>query len=252
MNLLNSKQLADIKVCGKILKNALDAVVKNARPGISAYELDQIAEKSLLSAHARPSFKNYFVRGCGSYPSSLCVSINDEVVHGIPTKNKILKNGDIVSFDIGAEYNGICTDMATTIPIGKVSKEAVNLMKVTKKSLEKGIQAVHKGNRIGDIGHAVQSYTEAMGFNVIRDLVGHGIGTKPHMDPQIPNYGRAGSGIEILNGMALAIEPMSVIGKYDIVVGTDNWTISTRDHSLAAHFEHTIIIENGKTLVVTR
>ncbi len=252
MNILNNTQITDLKLGGKILKFALDQVTKAVKPGVSAYDLDSIAEKSLLSKGARPSFKGYYVPGSGKYPSSLCVSVNDEIVHGLPTKQKILNEGDIVSLDIGAEFHGVCTDMAITLPVGKIDPKASRLIEATKKSLNLGIEQAQRGKRIGDIGHAVQSYLEANGYSVIRDLVGHGIGEKPHMEPQIPNYGRAGTGPEILNGMALAIEPMASLGEYDIDIDPDGWTVRTYDQSIVAHFEHTIVIEDGKTIVVTR
>lgn len=251
-NILNKEEIATIKTCGKILRNALDQIASAIKPGISAFELDQIAEKTLTSSGAIPSFKNYKVQGIGRYPSALCVSINSEVVHGLPRKNKIVKDGDIVSLDLGAIYKGICTDAAVTVPVGNVSPKTLELVEATKESLYLGIKEAREGAQIGDIGHAVQRYLELNGFSVVRDLVGHGIGTLPHMEPQIPNYGNAGTGPEILEGMALAIEPMATAGDYKVTTADDRWTILTSDGSMAAHFEETIVIIDGEPVIVTR
>jgi len=251
MNILSAKEIENIKKCGRVLKAALDKVALAVAPGVTASQLNQIAEDELHRLGAVPSFKNYFIPGGGTYPSSLCVSINSEVVHGLPTENKVLKEGDIVSLDLGAIFLGVCTDMAVTKPVGRIDPDLERLLAATKHALDLGIKEVKKGNRIGDISHAVQTYIETMGFSVVRDLVGHGIGTKPHTDPQIPNYGQAGRGPIIQNGMALAIEPMATNGSYQVNSDPDGWTIRTADGSYAAHFEHTVVIDNGKTFVVT-
>ena len=252
MNILNDKEIEAIKVSGKILRSVLDKISDATKPGVSAFDLNQIAETTLHSFGAKPSFKNYNVVGIGRYPSALCVSINDEVVHGLPHKDKIIKEGDIVSLDLGAIYDGLCTDAALTIPVGKVDEKTLKLVETTEKSLYLGIKEAKSRAHIGDIGHAVQRYIELFGFSVIRDLVGHGIGRLPHMDPQIPNYGNAGRGPEICEGMALAIEPMATAGSYEIASGDDKWTIVTCDGSMAAHFEETIVIIEGKPVIVTR
>lgn len=251
IELLSPKQIEKIKECGKILKEALLEVKKNVKSGVSAYFLNEVAEKALAKKGAIPSFKNYMVAGSGRYPASLCVSINDEIVHGLPTKHKIIKDGDVVSLDLGAIYNGICTDAAITVGVGEISKQAKELIEVTKKSLELGINEAKAGNHIGDIGNAIQTYAESKGFSVVKDLVGHGIGTKPHTGPSIPNYGKKGEGEEIKNGMALAIEPMITMGTDEVVTDTDNWTVKTTDSSLAAHFEHTVIIVDDEPIIVT-
>lgn len=250
--ILNDEQIKNIQICGKILKKSLYTAAEHVAPGVSCNYLDEIAEQAILKQGAKPSFKNYFVDGIGHYPYTILTSVNDEVVHGQPTKDKILKEGDIVSIDIGAIYKGVCTDMTITVPVGKISNEAQKLIDVTRVSLEKGIDAIKVGGHINDIGHAVQTYAESFGYGVVRDLVGHGIGDKPHMDPQIPNYGAEGTGPQIRNGMGLAIEPMINIGNYKVKNGADDWTIVTADGSLSAHFEHTIVMINDEAVVVTR
>lgn len=252
MDLLNKQQIEDLIICGKILKNALDKTVLAVKAGVSASKLDRIAEKAIVDGGARPSFKNYFIEGVGSYPASLCVSINEEVVHGIPTEHKIIRDGDVVSLDLGAEYKGVYTDMATTVVVGKVAIEIEILVETTRKCLESGLSVVKTGAHIGDIGEAVEKAAKEKGLGVIRDFVGHGIGTHPHSEPKIPNYGKSGKGPEIVEGMALAIEPMITLGAEYTYFHDDGWTAKTKDHSIAAHFEHTIVISDGKPIVVTR
>lgn len=251
-NVLNREQIKNIKVCGKFLAETLEIVVKHVKVGTNTKELDEIAESELRKRGCVPAFLNYYVPGCGTYPASLCVSINDEIVHGIPSTKRIIEDGDVISLDFGAEYKGVFTDMATTVIAGKASKEDLHLLKITQESLEKGIAAIKLNGRIGDIGHAVETYVLNNGLEVIRDYVGHGIGTKPHMWPQIPNFGHAGTGPKIIEGMALAVEPMVLNGDETTEVLDDNWTVVTASGTNAAHFEHTIIIENGKPVVVTR
>lgn len=250
-NILNSDQIIAIRECGKVLSNAMKKVEKAIKPGISTLELDQIAEKSIRENGGVPSFKNYEVVGTGFYPASLCVSINSEVVHGIPTKNRFLTEGDLVSLDLGAKHKGVCTDMAATFPVGVVSEEAQKLLKITKECLDLAIKVTIVGNKIGSIGNIVMKHAQTHGFGVVRDLVGHGIGEKPHMDPAIPNYGKETDGPKIIENMALAIEPMITLGDYHVKTNPDNWTIVTADGSLAAHFEHTVIIIDGISEVVT-
>lgn len=250
-NILNNDQLVAIRECGKILSRAMNNVEAAIKPGVSTLELDKIAERSIRDNGAEPSFKNYEVSGIGKYPASLCVSINFEIVHGIPSKNRFLKEGDIISLDLGARYKNVCTDMATTLPVGKISENAQKLIKTTEECLDEGIKAAIFGNKIGAIGEAVSGHAHANGFGVVRDLVGHGIGVLPHMDPQIPNYDKSTNGPKIVENMALAIEPMITLGDYHVETGSDGWTIETQDKSLAAHFEHTIIIVNGLPEIVT-
>lgn len=249
-NVLNHEEIEAIKECGKILRDSLYEVREAVRDGITTKELDNIAESAIVARGGVPSFKDYEVKGVGSFPSSVCISVNDEVVHGIPG-DLTIKEGDVVSLDLGVIYKGVCTDMAITVPVGKVSEEAKKLIRITRESLEKGITQAKVGNRIGDIGYEIQEYAEKNGFGVVRELVGHGIGREPHMEPHIPNFGQKGTGPLIEEGMALAIEPMLTHGSYDVTVGDDGWTVKTRDGSLAAHFEHTVVIVNGKPVIVT-
>lgn len=251
-NVLTENQIGLMKISGKILHDALFAVKKQVKPGISTKALDLFAENEIVKMGGVPAFKDYFVDGVGHYPASLCVSINDEVVHGLPDSNRIIKEGDLVSLDLGAIYKGVCSDMALTVYVGTPTPEIEKFLKITEQSLEEGIQAARSGARIGAIGNKVQTLAEKNGYGVVRDLVGHGIGTKPHMEPMIPNYGGVNDGPVIVEHMALAIEPMLTLGGYKIECDTNNWTIRTRDHSLSAHFEHTVVIIDGEPVVVTR
>lgn len=251
-NILSKEEIEKIKVCGQILKNALDEVEATIRPDISTLYLDEIAENSLRKQGSYPAFKNFPGNGTNPFPASLCVSINEEIVHGIPTASRIIKEGDIVSVDLGAYYEGVYTDSARTFAVGEVSVKVRSLLETTKKCLYAGIKEARSGNHIGAIGHAIQQIAESSGYNVVRDLVGHGIGRNVHMDPNIPNYGSSKSGPIITEGMALAIEPMLVMGSYRIRVESDGWTITTADRSLSAHFEHTVVIINGKPVIVTQ
>lgn len=214
-------------------------------PGISTAEIDKKGEAFIKKHGAEPSFKGY--RG---YPASVCISINDEVVHGIPSKNRFLKEGDIVSLDIGTFYKGFCGDAARTFPVGEVSKQAQKLMNVTTEALEKGIKKAVCKNHLSDISHAVQTYAEKNKFSVVREYVGHGIGRDMHEAPQIPNFGSPGHGPVLKEGMTLAIEPMVNIGDYKVKTLDDNWTVVTKDGSLSAHFEHTIAVtKNGPEIL---
>lgn len=254
-NVLNHEQIVAIKKCGKYLSQVLDIVVSNIKPGISTKSLDLIAKEELKKRGCTPSFLNYFIEGVGHYPASLCVSINDEIVHGLPTHQNIVKEGDIVSLDLGANFSGVCTDMAVTVIAGEkdeIEPKMSQLVEVTKEALIKGIKAAKIGNTIGDIGFAVEQYVLDHDLVVIKDYVGHGIGTKPHMWPQIPNYGKSGSGPKIIEGMALAIEPMVTLEDAATIVHSNNWTVKTANGLNAAHFEHTVVIENGKPVIVTR
>ncbi|MFO7814669.1 MAG: type I methionyl aminopeptidase [Halanaerobiales bacterium] len=207
------------------------------KPGISTAEIDKKGDAFIREHGAEPSFKGY--RG---FPASICISINDEVVHGIPNSRRILKEGDIVSLDIGTFYEGFNGDAARTFPVGKVTEEAQRLMEVTKQSLEKGIKKAKKKNRLSDISHAIQTYVEKNNFSVVREYVGHGIGRDMHEAPQIPNFGSPGHGPVLKEGMTLAIEPMVNTGDFKVKTLDDNWTVVTEDGSLSAHFEHTIAI----------
>lgn len=249
-NILNQDEIKRIKESGKILKNALDLVLSEIQPGVTTSYLDKIADENIVKQGGQPSFKNYEVRGVGRYPAALCVSVNDEIVHGLPSQ-RLLKEGDIVSLDLGVRYKDLCTDMAVTVGVGKISPEAEKLIKVTKECLNIGIKEAIIGNNIGAIGNAIQRHAESYGLGVVRELVGHGIGRMPHLEPKIPNYGEVREGPRIQEGMALAIEPMITLGDYEVKVKKDNWTVVTQDSSLAAHFEHTIVIIDGEPVIVT-
>jgi len=241
--------IAKIRAGGKLLADILRRTAKLVKPGISTGELNEFAEKEIVAAGGRPSFKGYGPKG-GEFPAGLCTSINSVVVHGIPSKKAVLEAGDIVGLDIGMEYQGRYTDMAITVPVGKVDARTEKLLQVTKEALTLAIKQAKAGNRIGDIAHATQSHIEKNGFNVVRDLVGHGVGYSVHEDPQVPGYGRAGTGLVLQEGMVLAIEPMVTIGDYHLGVEDDSWSISTVDGSLAAHFEHTVAVgKNGAEIL---
>lgn len=221
-------------------------VGKSIKPGISTGELDKIAEDYIRSQGAVPNFKGY-----SGYPATACISINNEVIHGIPSKKRILKSGDIVSVDLGAAFEGYNGDNAATFAVGDISDEAKRLIDATRESLYEGIKAARAGGRIGDIGYAIQSYVEARGFSVVREFVGHGIGTKLHEAPEVPNYGTSGKGIRLMPGMTIAIEPMINMGLPGVKTLSDGWTVETKDGSLSAHFEHTIAITTDGPQIMT-
>lgn len=232
---------------GQIVAETLALVARQARPGISTEELDDVAEEFIRShPGARPSFKGLY-----GFPKSLCTSINQEVVHGIPSRKRVLKDGDIVSVDCGVCLEGLHADSAVTVPVGEVSPEVQRLLRVTQEALEAGLAQARAGNHVGDIGHAVQQVAEAAGFSVVRELVGHGIGTSFHEEPQVPNHGKPKRGVRLARGMTIAIEPMVNVGKPDIRTLDDKWTVVTRDGSLSAHFEHTVMIDEGRPRILT-
>ena len=216
------------------------------RPGISTLDIDRLGEKLIRSLGGIPNFLHY-----NGYPASICVSVNDEVVHGIPSKHRILQEGDIVSLDAGLIYKGFHSDAARTHAVGKVSPEAQKLMDVTKQSFFEGIRYAKAGNHLHDISAAIQKYAESFGYGVVRELVGHGIGTHLHEDPQIPNFKTIGRGIRLRPGMTLAIEPMITMGDYAVSVLDDDWTVVTDDNSLAAHYENTVLITEGDPEILT-
>lgn len=247
---LTEIEIENLKTCGEILANALDKTVRSVKPGISTASLDKIAEQEIRRQGAKPSFLNYGEDN-NPFPASLCVSINDEVVHGIPSTERIIREGDIVSLDLGAEYRGIYTDMAKTVIAGKGSPQDMKLIRITEEALQIGIAAATAGAKTGDIGHKIQKFVESNKYSVVRALVGHGIGLKPHQNPQIPNFGRAGEGDILEPGMAIAIEPMVNMGTYDIRCASDGWTIKTYDGLRSSHAEHTVLITKGKPLIIT-
>jgi methionyl aminopeptidase len=245
------KKEEEIKKMGKageILAEVLDILEANAKPGLSTAELDSLAEKLIHSRGARPSFK-----GFNGFPASICASLNDEVVHGIPSKRKILRGGDLLKIDVGVEFEGYHADGARTFVVGngEVDEIVIELINTTKVALEKGIMAARKGARLGDIGYAIQSYVEGKGFSVVKALTGHGIGRSLWEDPPVPNYGSRGKGIILKEGMTLAIEPMVNIGDDRVFTAKDGWTVKTADGSLSAHFEHTIAIMGEGCLILT-
>jgi methionyl aminopeptidase len=233
---------------GKILGATVQHLRASVKPGMTTGELDAIAEKFIRDHDgAVPAFKGLY-----GFPGSICSSVNQEIVHGIPSKKRVLKDGDIVSIDVGVGYKGYFTDSATTVGVGKISAEAQRLLDVTLESLEAGIAAAKPGNHIGDIGHAVQGVVEAAGFSVVRDLVGHGIGVEFHEEPQVPNYGKPKRREKLVPGLTLAIEPMVNAGGPATRTLSDRWTIVTVDGSLSAHFEHTVAITESGNVVLTR
>ena len=252
VEILQQDDINSMEKCGKILAATMDEISRSVKPGISAATVDKIAELSIRKRGGRPSFLGYGDKK-NPFPATICFSMNDEIVHGIPLKNKIIRDGDIVSIDIGAEYKGIFTDMAKTFIAGKAKHpNDIKLLKITQESLERGILSAVVNGRTGDIGHTIQSYVEANGFSVVKVLVGHGIGHHPHQDPQIPNFGNHGNGFKLVKNQAIAIEPMVHAGLSDISNDDDGWTIKTFDGSNSAHFEHTILITEVGPKIMTK
>jgi methionyl aminopeptidase len=243
--LKTGRELKIMKEACRISAGALKLIGSAVEPGVTTAELDRLAEEYILSQGAKPNFKNYH-----GYPATACISINNEVIHGIPGKRKI-KEGDIVSVDLGAVFEGFHGDNAATFAAGDISPEAKRLMDVTKESLYEGIKMARHGGRIGDISNAIQSYVEARGYSVVRQFVGHGIGTSLHEAPEVPNFGTPGRGIRLVPGMTLAIEPMINMGKAGVRTLADNWTVVTLDNSLSAHFEHTVAITPDGPQIMT-
>lgn len=231
---------------GKLLEQVHNELAGHIRPGISTWELDQIGEKMIRSMGCIPNFKNY-----EGFPGSFCLCINDEVVHGIPNKNKIIQEGDLVKVDAGLIYKGYHSDAARTYAVGEVSPEAKKLVEVTRQSFFEGIKYAKAGHHLHEISAAIGAYAESFGYGVVRDLVGHGIGTHLHEDPQIPNFKQRSRGIRLQPGMTLAIEPMINIGRPDVVWLDDDWTVVTEDGSLSAHYENTILITDGEPEILT-
>ena len=240
------REIQLISASCQIVADTVELLSSKMIPGTSILELDRIAEEYILSQNARPAFKGY--RG---YPSTLCVSVDDEVVHGIPN-DRLLEEGQVVGVDCGAEKMGYYGDHARTFAIGEVSEEKRKLMEVTHESLMKGIQSAQVGNHVSDIGYTIQSYVESFGYSVVRELVGHGIGTQLHEDPQIPNYGVPKQGYKLQEGMCIAIEPMINMGGKEIITDKDGWTIRTADGKSSAHFEHTIAITTGEAVILSK
>ena len=249
----SKREIELMKEACKVVALTYEKLEKEIKPGMTTYELDQIAEKTMRSLGAIPAEKGYDsgIRGVPKFPASICVSINDEVIHGIPSKNRIIKNGDVVSIDTVALKDGFNGDAARTFIVGKSSKEAQRLVEVTKQAFFEGIKFAKPGYRIGDISHAIGEYVRSQGYSVVKEFQGHGIGREMHEDPAIPNYGKAGRGMKIEPGMTLAIEPMVIQGKPNILELDDGWTIITEDGSLAAHYENTILITEKEPKILT-
>jgi len=240
-------EIAVMRDAGRIVSEILDELEKAVAPGVTTWELDQLAEGLIHKKGAKPAFKGYL-----GFPCSLCASINYEVVHGIPSKKRKLAPGDLMKLDFGVVYRGYYGDAARTVPVGEVSAEARTLIETTRQSLSNAISAVINGNRIGDIGYAVQSFVETKGFAVVRDFVGHGIGKKLHEQPQVPNFGEPGTGMKLRPGMVLAIEPMVNLGTHQVEILDDDWTAVTLDRKLSAHFEHTVVLTENGPEILTR
>ena len=239
------EEIALLRASNQLVGKTLAEVAKHIRVGVTTLELDKIAEDFIRSNGAAPGFLGY-----GGFPNTLCVSVNDQVVHGIPS-NYALKEGDIVSVDCGVLQNGYYGDSAYTFCVGKVDEKVKKLLKITKESLSLGIDSAQHGNRIGDIGYAIQKHCQAAGFSVVRKLVGHGVGKNLHEDPEVPNFGKRGQGVLLKEGMVIAIEPMINMGNRDVVQEKDGWTIRTIDRKPSAHFEHTIAVRKGKAEILS-
>jgi methionyl aminopeptidase len=246
ITLKSAREVSNMREAGRIVAMALQELGKRVVPGVTTGELNQFADEFMRREGAEPAFLGY-----QGFPASICASVNEEVVHGIPGLKK-LENGDIISIDIGAVYHGYVGDATLTFPVGEISAEASRLLQVTRQSLFEGIGRAVPGNRIGDISAAVQQYVESHGYQVVRDFVGHGVGARMHEEPQVPNFGRAGMGPRLQPGMTIAIEPMVNVGTYEVMVMPNHWTAVTRDHSLSAHFEHTVLITGGQPEILTQ
>ena len=242
----STAELDCMREAGRLVGDVLTELAAYVAPGVSTADLDALAEKRIRRAGATPAFKGYH-----GYPASICASINDEVIHGIPSARRRLQEGDIVSIDVGVSLNGYFGDSAITLPVGRVSEKTATLLRVTEEALYKAIERARPGGRVSDIGHVVQRHIEAHGFSVVREFVGHGIGQQMHEEPQVPNYGEAGHGPRLAKGMVLAIEPMVNAGKPAVKVLADGWTAVTKDGSPSAHFEHTVAVTADEPWILT-
>ena len=246
ITLKSGEEIIRMRDAGRIAAIAREIGGEHVREGVTTAQIDREIKKCILSHGAKPSFLGY-----GGFPASACISVNEEIIHGIPSSNKVLKNGDIVKIDVGAYYKGYHGDCAATFAVGQISEEAQRLIDVTKQSFFEGIAAIGEGKRIGDIGHAVQSYVERNGFSVVREYIGHGIGKNLHEDPEVPNYGAPGRGQRLRPGMTIAIEPMVTVGDWHVRVLNDEWTVVTVDGKLSAHYENTVAITDNGVLILT-
>ena len=254
MIIKNDTERTNLIEGGKRLAVVLEALRAKVVPGITSEELDDLAEKMIRDGGDEPCFLGYTPEGAKRpYPAALCVSINDEIVHGIPNESvKVLKDGDIVGLDLGLTHNGVIVDAAITVPVGEVDEITKKLLIATERALTSGIAAAIPGNRIGDISNAIQKEIENAGFSVVKELGGHGVGNKVHEEPFIPNFGHAGTGPELVEGMVLALEPISSVGKAAVILSPDWYTYRTKDGSRSAHFEHTILIERDRARIITQ
>lgn len=246
IHLKNSQEISAMKDAGRITGEALLAARDAVRPGVSTEEINRVIEHYIRKCGAEPTFLGY-----GGFPASACISINDEVIHGIPSRKRILREGDIVKIDTGATYRGYVGDSARTIPVGNVSEQAKKLIRVTRDSFFAGAEQVKVGNRLGDVGHAIDALVTENGFSTVRRYVGHGIGTDMHESPDVPNYGTPGRGIRLCAGMTVAIEPMVNTGTYDVCEMPDGWTVKTADGGLSAHYENTLALTSDGVLILT-
>lgn len=246
ISLKSEKDLESMRIACKITGETLKYIEGLIRPGISTKELDSLAYDFIKSKGATPSFKNY-----GGFPGTLCTSVNDVVVHGIPSESVVLKEGDIISIDVGAKYNGFHGDAARTFPVGKINNKVARLIKITEKSFFEGIKGIKAGAFIGDISNKIQTFVEKNGYSIVRELVGHGIGKNLHEDPMVPNFGRAGSGSRLNAGATIAIEPMVNMGERNVIFASDGWTCSTRDGLPSAHYENTVLITQDGVEILT-
>lgn len=246
VSIKSAREIELMRAAGKILAKVHENLGKELRPGMSTLDIDHLGDDIIRSYGCIPSFKNY-----NGYPASVCVSVNDEVVHGIPTKKRLIREGDIVSLDIGVIYKGYHSDAARTHGIGEISKEAALLIERTRQSFFEGLKYALEGNHLHQISNAINAYAESFGYGVVRDLVGHGIGTRLHEDPQIPNFAQRSRGVRLRAGMTLAIEPMINAGRFDVEWQDDDWTVVTQDGSLSAHYENTVLITSGEPEILS-
>ncbi len=246
INVKSAPEIATMRQAGRIVALTLLELQEKIRPGVSTGQLDEMAERLAVSMGSRPAFKGY--RG---FPASLCASVNDEVVHGIPSPNRVLEDGDVVSLDFGVVYRGFVGDAAITVGVGSIDPTAEHLLEDTRAALHEGVRHARAGGHLSDVSHAIERFAEERGYSVVRQYVGHGIGRRMHEDPQIPNFGPPHQGPVLKPGMALAIEPMLNVGESETIVLPDNWTVVTRDGALSAHFEHTVIVTDGEPEIMT-
>ena len=246
IELKSAREIALMRRAGHILSEVMERLRTSVKPGLSTLEIDEDVEEFIRAKGARPAFKGY--RG---FPATVCISINEEVVHGIPSPRRVLREGNIVSIDCGVCIDGFHADSAITVPVGKAAQTTELFLETTQKALAAGIEQARLGNHVGDIGHAIQTVSEAQGYGVIRELVGHGVGTRMHEDPQVPNHGKPKRGERLLEGMTIAIEPMITMGDYKTKLLSDKWTVVTADGSLAAHFEHTVAVTRNGPRILT-